>query len=135
MFSCLVLNSTDVIVNIPNLQLVGQSLILECNITSVTYITSGVDIIWNQKNFEIQRTEGVNVSYTNSNKAVYLNTYNISQLSTSDNGMDYNCKVIINQNSPLIAIGTGTLSVTGKYTCMYFTILLLMYNSFQSLSL
>ena len=114
LFCFLDLNSTDVTLNIPDSQYVGQSLMLKCSVTTVRYITNRLDIIWSQDDVELKRTEGVNVSYISNNKAVYVNTYNIFQVSTSDSGMVYNCKVIINLNIPLIAISTGVLNVTGK---------------------
>ena len=109
-----VLTSTDIIMNVPDTH-VGQPLIIECNITTVRYITSRVDIIWSENNIELKRTEGVNVSYINNNKAIYIDKYNISQVTTNNDGKIYECKIIINQNPPLIAIATNTLDVIGKH--------------------
>ena len=108
-----VLNSTDIFMNFPSTQ-VGLSLTLECNITTVGNITSSVDIVWSENNVELTRTEGVNVSYTNNNKAIYVDKYIISQVSTNDDGKVYECKIIIGQGPPLIAIATSILDVNGK---------------------
>ena len=119
----LVLNSTDIFVNIPETQ-VGQSLSLECNITTVGYITGRVDIVWSKNNIELKRTEGVNVSYTNNSRALYVNIYNIFHVNTSDDGDVYQCQFIINQKPPLISVGATTLNVNGKYHLfMYLTLL------------
>ena len=98
----------------PNTQIVGQSLILETNATTVRGITSRIDIEWSIGNKILQRTEGVNITFTASDSVVYKDIYNITQLSTFDDGRVYQCKVIINTNPELIATDTITLDVTGK---------------------
>ena len=100
--------------NVPETQ-VGQSLSLECNITTIGYITDRVDIVWIKNNIELKRTEDVDVSYTDNSKAVYINMYNIFQVNTSDHGDVYQCKFIINQKPPLISVSATTLNVNGKY--------------------
>ena len=94
---------------------VGQSLSLECNVTTTGYITNRVDIIWSKNNIEIKQTEGVDVSYVDNSKAVYVNVYNIFQVNTSDDGDVYHCKIIIQQKPPLITVGDTTLNVNGKH--------------------
>lgn len=112
--SYVVLSLTEVAVNIPYTQ-VGQPLILNCFVTTVRNINSRVDIVWNENNIEIQRTEGINISYIdNNNEAVYEDNYNIIQVNTSDNGKAYQCKVIINQWPPLISTGTNVMIVNGN---------------------
>ena len=92
----------------------GQSLILETNVTTVRGITSRIDIEWSIGNKILQRTEGVNITFTASDSVVYKDIYNITQLSTFDDGRVYHCKVIINTNPQLIATDIITLDVTGK---------------------
>ena len=116
-------------VNVPEAQ-VGQSLSLECNITTVRHITNRVDIIWSKNNIELKQTEGVGVSYIDNSRAVYVNTYNIFQVNTSDDNDVYHCKIIINQKPPLITVGATTLNVNGKYH-VFETSLLCIYNSFS----
>ena len=107
-------NSTIVTVTAPSTQIVGQSLILECSVTTVRGITSRIDIEWSIDNTILQRTEGVTVTSTASDSVVYKNIYNITQVSTFDDSRVYQCKVIINTNPQLIATGSITLDVTGK---------------------
>ena len=100
--------------NVPDTH-VGQLLIMECNVTTVEYVTSRVDIIWSENNIELTRTEGVNVNSMNNNKTTYVDKYNITQVSTNNDGKVYECKIMINQNPPLIAIAIYTLDVIGKH--------------------
>ena len=105
-------------VTAPNTQIVGQSLILECSVTTVRGIISRIDIEWSIGNVILQRIEGVNTTFTASDFVIYTNIYNISQVSTFDDGRVYQCKVIINTISQLMATGSVTLDVDGKYTYM-----------------
>ena len=73
-------------------------------------ITSRVDIIWSVDGTEFERLEGVTVS---DNSIVYTYTYNISQLSTSDDGREYQCEVIINTSPPVLADDSVILDVMG----------------------
>ena len=101
-------------VTAPNTQIVGQLLILECNVTTVRGITSRIDIEWSIGNVMLQRTEGVDATSTASDFVVYTNIYNISQMSTFDDGRVYQCKVIINTIPQLMATDSVTLDVTGR---------------------
>ena len=92
----------------------GQSLILETNVTTVRGITSRIDIEWSIGNKILQRTEGINITFTESDSVVYKDIYNITQLSTFDDGRVYQCKVIINTNPQLMATDNITLNVTGR---------------------
>ena len=101
----------SVTVTVPNPQTVGQSLTLECKVTAVRGITSRVDIIWSSDGRELERMNGVNVSSTTDNSMVYRDTYNISQLNTTDDGREYQCEVVINTSPPVIANDSVTLDV------------------------
>ena len=92
-----------------NPQIVGQSLTLECNVTTVKGITSRVDIVWNSNDTELERMEGVNISTTTDNSVVYRDIYTISQLATTDNGTMYQCEVVINTSPPVMANYSVTL--------------------------
>ena len=98
----------------PVTQIVGQLLMLECRVTTVRGITSRIDIEWTTGNTILQRTEGVNITLTASDSVVYKDIYNITQVSTFDDGRVYQCKVIINTNPQLMATDSITLDVTGK---------------------
>ena len=101
-------------VTAPIAQIVGQSLILEANVTTVRGITSRIDIEWTTGNATLQRTEGANIISITSDSVVYKDIYNITQVSTFDDGRVYQCKVIINTNPQLMASNSITLDVTGK---------------------
>ena len=107
-------NSTNVTVTAPNTQIVGQSLILECSVTTVRGITSRIDIEWSTGNTILQRMKRISVSSITSDSIIYKNIYNISQISTLDDGRVYQCKVIINTFPQLMATDSATLDVTGK---------------------
>ena len=113
-------NSTYVSVTAPIAQIVGQSLILEVNVTTVRGITSRIDIEWSIGNTTLQRTEGVNITFTESDSVVYKDIYSIMQVSTFDDGRVYQCKVIINTNPQLMATDSITLDVTGKLTTIIY---------------
>ena len=104
----------SVTVTTPNTQVVGQSLTLECNVTAVRGITSRVDIIWSRDGTEVERMEGVSVSSTTGNNMVmYTNTYTITQLSTTDDGREYQCEVVINTSPPVMANNSVRPDVMG----------------------
>ena len=108
-------NFINVTISASIIQIVGQSLILECSVTTVRGITSRIDIEWSIGNMMLQRTEGVNVTSIASDFVVYKNIYNISQVITFDDGRVYQCKMIINTIPQLMATDNTTLDVTGKY--------------------
>jgi len=103
------------IVNVtaPNTQTVDRSLTLECSVITVRGIASRVDIIWSSDGTELERMEGVNVNSTTDNSVVYTDTYNISQLSTTDDGREYQCEVVINTSPLVMANDNVTLNVMG----------------------
>ena len=106
---------SDVDVTAPNTQIVGQSLTLECSVTTVRGITSRVDIVWSSDDdLQLKRTESVSVNYSMNNLVVYTDRYSISQLSTSDENRAYQCEVVINSDPLSSASGNITLNVTGK---------------------
>ena len=74
---------------------------------AVRGITSRVDIIWSRNRTEVEKMEGVSVSSTAGN--MYTDTYTISQLSTTDDGREYQCEVVINTSPPVMASGSVIL--------------------------
>ena len=92
-----------------NTQIVGQSVTLQCKVTTVRGITSRVDIVWSSNNVS---------STTMSNSLVYTDYYNISQLSTTDNNRVIQCEGVINANTSVMARDSITLDVTGE--CAYY---------------
>jgi len=103
----------NVTITAPDTQIDGQSLVLECSVTAVRGITSRVDIIWSSDGTELERMEGANVSSITDNSVVYTDTYNISQLSITDDGREYQCEVMINTSPPVMANYSVTLDVMG----------------------
>ena len=97
----------------------GQSLKLNCKVTTVRGITSRVDIVWSSEGLELQRINEVNVSSMTSYSMQYTGSYNILQLSTADEDKTYECTVLIISTSPVIATNNITLNVTGKHDHTY----------------
>ena len=98
----------------PSNQTVGQSLTLQCEVTTVRGITSEVDIVWSSGGEVLNRTNGTTPM---GNPPVYTDSYTISLLSTDDDGRAIQCEVVINASPPVTASDTITLDVTGKYIC------------------
>ena len=103
----------NVIVTAPNTQTVGQSLTLQCEVTTVRGITSRVDIVWSSGGKELRRVNGLS-QVTMDNSLVYTDSYTISQLSTTDDGRVIQCEVVINDSPPIRDDNSVILHVTGK---------------------
>ena len=103
----------NVTVTALNHQIVGQSLTLQCNVTTVRGITSRVDIVWSSGGIELERMIDVS-STTMDNSLVYTDSYNIPQLSTTDEGRVIQCEVVINASPSVMASDSITLNVTGE---------------------
>ena len=96
-----------------NTQTVGQSLILQCEVTTVRGITSRVDIVWSSDGTELERMNNVS-SATMDNSLVYTDSYTISQLNTTDDGKVIKCEVVINARPQIISANNITLNATGR---------------------
>ena len=99
----------------PSPQTVGQSLILQCEVSTVKDITSRVDIVWSSGGTELGRTNNV-ASTTTDNSLVHKDLYIIALLSTLDDGRVIQCEVVINAIKLVTASNSITLAVTGKYS-------------------
>jgi len=106
-------------VTAPNTQIVGQSLTLECSVTTVRGITSRVDIVWSSDGVELEKSEGHFVNSTTHNSVAYFDTYTIPQLSTTNDGQQLQCKVVINRLLPVLASDHAILDVSGKWCIIY----------------
>ena len=93
-------------------QTVGESLTLQCEVTAVRGITSGVDIVWSSGGTELQRMNNVSSAMMN-DSLVYTNSYTISQLNTTDEGRVIQCEVVINANPEIRANDSYTLDING----------------------
>ena len=96
----------------PNTQTVGQSLTLQCSVTTVRGITSRVDIVWSSDGTVLERMNSTTAT-TMENSLVYTDSYTISQLSTTDDNRVIQCEVVINASPQVMASDTITLNVTG----------------------
>ena len=93
----------------------GQSLTLQCEVTTVRGITSRVDIVWSNGGMEVQRINATTAT-TMGNSSVYTDSYNISFLTTSYNERVIECEVVINANPPITFSDSFTLNVDGEYS-------------------
>ena len=94
-------------------QTVGQSLSLQCEVTTVRGITSSVDIVWSSGGMEIERMDNVNAA-TVGNSSVYTGFFNIPTLNTTDNNRVIECEAVINVNPTVIGNDSIMLDVIGK---------------------
>ena len=112
-------------------QTVGQSLTLQCEVTTVRGINSRVDIVWSSNGTELQRMDNVS-SATVGDSLLYTDSFTISLLSTIHDGGVYECEAVINSSpSATTAMDNITLGVIGEYF-HDMNILLLMSNSRSS---
>ena len=98
-----------------NTQTVGQSLTLQCEVTTVRGITSRVDIVWSSGGMELDRMNDTS-STMRGNSLVYTHNYAIFPLSTVDEARVYQCDVHINANPPVVGNDSIALDVTGKHS-------------------
>ena len=96
-----------------NAQVVGQSLTLQCEVTTVRGITSRVDIVWSSDGVELERIYDVSSAIVD-NPLVYAESYTISNLSKSDDGGVIQCEVVINATLSIMASDSITLDVNGE---------------------
>ena len=101
-------------VTAPNTQTVGQSLTLQCEVTTVRGITSRVDIAWRRGGTKINTTRVK--AHVIGNLLMYRASFTISQLNTSSNGANYGCRLVIYTNPRVTATDTVTLDITGEYS-------------------
>ena len=97
-----------------NVQTVGQSLLLECIVTTVRGIISGMDITWSRDDVVFQTERNISINHTTLYTASYTSTYIIPQLSTLDDGRIYSCEVVINATPPIPATGRIEIDVIGN---------------------
>ena len=105
-------------VTVPSTQTVGQPLTLKCVGTAVRGITSKVGIVWRQhangKNI-VASTRVTGTGTIMDNSVIYTDSYTISPLSTSDQGVVYQCRLVV-CTKPTIKINDSVrLNVTGKF--------------------
>ena len=105
----------NVSISLTNTQILGQSLTLHCEVTTVRGITTNVNIVWRSNGETLRRNYDVS-STTGNNSLVYTDTYTISLLSSTDDGRVINCEVVIDGASPSVVANENiTLDVTSEY--------------------
>ena len=104
----------NVNVSVTEPQIVGQSLTLECSVTTVRGITSRVDIVWSIDGVKVEMIERVNITILSETYAMYEAVYHIPLLSTSDDGRVYQCKAVVNTNPPVMGTDDVILDVIGN---------------------
>ena len=80
-------------------------------------ITSNVNIMWrrgNEKVISTRKYETADATVGNY-ILVYRDSYFIPQLSTDDDGVKYECRLVVSATPPVIATATFRLNVTGEY--------------------
>ena len=112
----MIVPSPFVSVKVPDIQLVGDSLTLNCSVTTVRGITSTLDIVWSSNGTELQKAEGVMVKSITHTSMLFINYYTISKVSTTDEGRSLQCEVNINGSTTVMVTEAITLHVTGE--CM-----------------
>ena len=97
----------------PDNQIVGKSLTLQCNVTTVRGITSRVDIVWISNDVRLKRTRNASVVSIHDDTELYLDSYYMTLLNTTDDGRRFNCKIIIVATSRITTADNVILHVTG----------------------
>ena len=92
--------------------IVGQSLTLQCEVTTVRGITSRVDIVWSSNDTELNRTNST-IPIMMVNSLVYTDSYTISLLSTDDEERVYWCEAVINSSPTITNNVSFTVDATG----------------------
>ena len=103
-----------------NNQMIGNSLTLECNVSTIRSVGVSVDIMWSSSNGTVlKRTNGVNISSTTIGSQIYTDYYAVSQhLNTTDHGTLYQCASVINGT---VTLYNFTIDVIGMH---YITIIM-----------
>ena len=97
----------------PNTQTVGQSLTLQCEVTTVRGISSRVDTVWSSDGTVLSRINDTTATAMD-NSLVYTDSYTISQLNATDDGRVIQCEVVINTSPSVLAINSITLNLTSE---------------------
>ena len=98
----------------PNTQTVGQSLTLQCEVTTVRGITSRVDIVWSSDSTVLRRMNDTTATTIN-DSLVFRDSYDLSMLTTSDDDRAFQCRGIINVDPLVFADDDLSLNVTSKF--------------------
>ena len=75
-----------------------------------------MDIVWSSNGLELRRIEGAESNFAQGNSVIYMDSYIISQLGTTDEGRAYQCGIVINRPLPTIVNDNIILDVVGEFT-------------------
>ena len=128
-------NSTNVMVETLNEEIVGQPLMLECAMSTPRGITSTVDVAWSRDGVDLEYIENISSNFSSPEVVVYTNIYTIPLLGTYDDDIVYECEVIINSNPILRITNNVILNVIGMCALMYnsnYLRVMYSYSSFTS---
>ena len=92
---------------------IGDPLTLDCTVTAVRGISSSVDIIWTTGGRVVRRVDNITADIEN-DYAIYADSFEISSLSSIDNGREYQCTVVINANLPINSSDQITVVFPGE---------------------
>ena len=104
-----------VTVTAPDIQLEGQPLTLQCEVTTVRGITSEVDIVWSIGGIVLLREQDVSPTLMD-NSMVYTDSYTISSLTSMDVNRIVQCEAVIKAPDEVTASDSVTLNVISKLT-------------------
>jgi len=101
-------------------QIVDEPLILECSVTTLKGITIRMDMVWRDKyGSQLKRVDRIKVKSVLNDSYLFVDTFTIPRLTTTDDGRFYQCEVVINSN-PLFVVTTNItlqLDFAGKLIC------------------
>ena len=102
----LIIDCVSDFLNVPTTknQIVGESLILRCNVITGRYSGDLLNYTWSSNNATVRTANQTEET---------LDHYFISQLNTSNDGQVYQCKVFVDTTPSVTGIGTITLNLTG----------------------
>ena len=109
-------------------QIIGQPLTLECTAIASGCVSTIVQFVWSSGGVRLRQIEGTGFCFRYYvNSSACIDTYNISELSTSYEGSTYQCDIIINTSPPVMATSTITLKLNGMTTTFIWVLLVLWY--------
>ena len=102
----LIIDCVSDFLNVPTTknQILGESLILRCNVITGRYSGDLLNYTWSSNNATLRIANQTEQT---------LDHYFISQLNTSNDGQVYQCKVFVDTTPSVTGIGTITLNLTG----------------------
>ena len=95
---------------------IGDSLTLNCIVTTVRGISSSVNIMWYTGGSVVRRVDNLTVAYTDNNSAIYTDLFEIPSLTAIHNRRYYQCVVVINATQRVYSSNVTRLSLSGEYS-------------------